>query len=104
MMTAYAASWCRRLGKPVLDDGKVCHRGVHHASVFLVSILGYYDIPTPGLGFLVLVALYLLDALVYWEGHAVARDGGVEDDEGRGEFLGHALEEFDDLPRKLKVA
>lgn len=98
-MTAYVPSWGRRLGKPVLDDGKVGHRGVHHAGVFLVSVFGYYDVPTPAFGFVEFVALNLLDALVYGEGHAVARDDGIEDDEGRGEFLGHALEEFDDLPR-----
>ena len=100
MMTAYVGSWRRRLGKPALDYGQVSHRGVHHASVFLVSVLGYYDVPTPGFGFVVLVVLDLLDALVYGEGHAVAGDDGVEDDEGGGEFLGHALEELDDLGRE----
>ena len=88
----------RAVGHKVIPHkGEFSNRCIHHRRERALPILGNDDISAPRDCLSECPTLDLLDALIYREGHAVARDGWVKDDKGIREFCVHAIERLDEL-------
>lgn len=85
--------------KVVLQQRKVRHAGVLEGRELLVAVFCYDEVAPPSVVLAIVLALYLLEALVDWERHAVPRDHGiVYDIRVRKPFV-HPIQRGDNLSR-----
>ena len=87
----------------IFEYRKVRHGCVDHGRERIIAILCNHEIASPGRLLSEVSALYLANAFVDRELHAVPRYGGIEDNVRVREFFIHAVQGFDELRQFMSV-